>query len=134
MREIEPGVWIAGQIEPADIAELAAMGVAAIVNNRPDHEERGQPTSAEIEAAAHAAGITYAYVPIAGGFPADAVATVQIRIGQGHPPVLLFCRSGMRSAALWALARRADGQAADDLIAAAATAGQELSGLRPLLA
>ena len=46
---------IAGQIAPADVAALKADGVTMIINNRPDGEDAGQPTSAEIEAAACAA-------------------------------------------------------------------------------
>ena len=63
---------VAGQIAPADVAALKAQGVTMIVNNRPDGEDDGQPTSAEIEAAARAAGIDYRHVPIARGMgPTD---------------------------------------------------------------
>ena len=39
---------VAGQIAPADVAALKSEGVTMIVNNRPDGEDVGQPTSAEI--------------------------------------------------------------------------------------
>jgi uncharacterized protein (TIGR01244 family) len=46
-----------------------------IVNNRPDGEDVGQPTSAEIEQAASDAGIDYRHVPIARGMgPTDVEA------------------------------------------------------------
>jgi uncharacterized protein (TIGR01244 family) len=102
-----------------------------IVNNRPDGEEPGQPDSAEIEAAARAAGLDYRHIPIAGGFPAAAVEAVAEALDRG--PVLLFCRTGTRSTYAWALARSSRGAAADGLIAAAAGAGYDLRPLGPLL-
>ena len=45
---------VAGQIGPADVPAFKAEGVTMIINNRPDGEDAGQPTSAEIEAAARA--------------------------------------------------------------------------------
>lgn len=131
MRQIEPGVFVGGQIEPANLPALAVAGVRTIVNNRPDHEERGQPTSDEIGVAAGAAGLIYAHIPIAGGFSVDAVARAREALRTGS--TLLFCKSGMRSAALWALARAAEGAAPDMLIDAAAAAGQDIRMMRPLL-
>jgi len=50
MTPLDDKVLVAGQISVDAIAALAAYGVTTIVNNRPDHEEPGQPLSAEIEA------------------------------------------------------------------------------------
>ena len=44
-------------------------------------------------------------------------------------PTAMFCRSGMRSAATWAMAQRLDGADPYDLRAAAASAGYDLSRL-----
>ena len=44
-------VAVAGQLTPADLAAAAAEGFAAIVNNRPDGEEHGQPSDADMAAA-----------------------------------------------------------------------------------
>ena len=61
---IDNGAFVSGQIAPADVAEAAALGVTLIVNNRPDGEEPGQPSGAEIEAAAVAAGLEYRHIPV----------------------------------------------------------------------
>ena len=47
MNDIAPEfrITISGQITPNDVKELAKDGVKSIVNNRPDGEEAGQPTS-----------------------------------------------------------------------------------------
>jgi uncharacterized protein (TIGR01244 family) len=116
------------QIRPADLPGIAAQGIRLIVNNRPDGEEPGQPTSAGIEAAARTAGLQYRHIPIAGGFPAERVEAMAEALESG--PVLAFCRSGTRSTCLWALARSSRGADAATLIRRAAEAGYDL---RPLL-
>ena len=73
--ELDETAVVAGQIAPADVAGPKAQGVTMIVNNRPDGEDVGQPTSAEIEAAARDAGLDYRHVPIARGMgPSDVEA------------------------------------------------------------
>ena len=48
------------------MAEAAAAGFRSVVNNRPDFEGGpSQPTSASVEAAAHAAGLDYVWLPVA---------------------------------------------------------------------
>src|SRR3954468_8339579 len=95
------------QIVPDDMPAIAAHGIRLIVNNRPDGEEPGQPASAEIEAAARAAGLGYRHIPIAGGFPSAQVEAMAEALEDG--PVLAFCRTGTRSTYLWALARSSRG-------------------------
>lgn len=116
------------QIVPADLPGLASLGIRLILNNRPDGEEPGQPSSAEIEAAARAAGLDYRHIPIAGGFPPEAVEAMADALENG--PLLAFCRSGTRSTWLWALGRSSRGADPEALIRAAAQAGYDLSPLR----
>ncbi|MDQ3078233.1 MAG: sulfur transferase domain-containing protein, partial [Pseudomonadota bacterium] len=71
-RQLDEYMLVDGQIDPGAVAGLKEHGVTLIVNNRPDGEDEGQPTSAEIEAAATAAGLAYRHVPIARGMgPSD---------------------------------------------------------------
>lgn len=122
---------VAAQISAADLAALAAQGFRSIVNNRPDHEEPGQPTSAELEAAAQQAGLAWRHIPVVGGgFSDDQVRAFADALEQLPGPVLAFCRSGTRCSALWAL--QADG-AVDDVLATTRDAGYDLSMLRPWL-
>jgi uncharacterized protein (TIGR01244 family) len=130
MREVEPGIFVAGQVAPDEVAALAGT-IATIVNNRPDGEEAGQPPGAGIEAAARAAGLTYRAIPISGGFTEADVSAMAEALEQA--PVLAFCRSGTRSTYLWALARRRHGAPADELIAKAAAAGYDLGPIARLL-
>src|SRR4051812_7963025 len=119
-------VFVAGQIQPADVAELADCGVTIIVNNRPDGEEPDQPPGAEIEAAARAAGLDYVHIPIADAFSAEKVLAMGEALTGAKGNVLLFCKSGTRSAYLWALARAYQGADVDELMFNAAQAGYNL--------
>lgn len=131
MLQIELNIFIGGQINLTDMERLSAMGLRAIVNNRPDHEETGQPPSAAVEAAARSFGMAYTHLPISGGFSAQAVEDAGQAIRT--MPVLMFCKLGMRSAALWALARAAEGADPDQLLMAAANVGYDLRMFRPML-
>lgn len=132
--KLDENISVAGQIAPADIATAAAQGFTFIVNNRPDGEQPGQPTGAEIAAAAAAAGLDYRVIPIThAGFSEDQVTAMREALEATDGPVLAFCRSGTRSTFVWALARSRMGDAPDDLTAKAAAAGYDLSPLRPML-
>lgn len=129
---LSPAVSVGPQIQAADVMALADQGLTSIINNRPDGEEPVQPSSDAIEAAARIAGLCYLYAPVK-GIPSDqTVAAVAERLkndAANGGRTLMFCRSGMRSAAAWAMAQRLEGADADDLRAAAASAGYDLSRL-----
>jgi uncharacterized protein (TIGR01244 family) len=126
-------VAVAGQIAPADIATAAAQGFTAIVNNRPDGEDYGQPPCAEMRAAAAAAGVDYTAIPIGHGFTRAQVTEMAAVLTAATGPILAFCRSGTRSTNLWALAEASRGGDAGAIIAAAEGGGYDVSGLRPTL-
>lgn len=134
LRQLDDKTLVSGQITPDDIPELRRNGVTMIVNHRPDGEEPGQPHSADIEAAAEQAGIEYRYNPITRGMgPAD-VDSMQKAIREcGDGKMLLFCRSGNRSALAWAVARAEDGVPREELERCAAAAGVDLSPVSHLL-
>ena len=67
---LDANVSVAPQLAPEAMAEAAAAGFKSVINNRPDFEGGPtQPTNASIEAAARAAGLEYAFLPVAGQFP-----------------------------------------------------------------
>ena len=133
MKRLDDQVLVAGHIRPEQLAELKAAGLALVVNNRPDGEAPGQPTSAEIGAAAEAAGLAYRHIPIRSGFSPDQVEAMADALGNAGGPVLAFCLSGTRSTFLWALARARQGEDGEALIARAAAAGYDLSAIRTIL-
>lgn len=117
IRQLSDRVMVSGQVQPHEIAGLAAQGVTVLVNNRPDGEEPGQPLAGEIEDAARAAGINYHFVPIIRGIgPAD-VEEMQKALRESEAGKLLaFCRSGTRSAMALALAKREEGTSTEEVV------------------
>jgi uncharacterized protein (TIGR01244 family) len=133
-RKVDDSISVAPQIAPEDVAAIKAAGFVAIVNNRPDDEQAGQPAGDSIRAAALAVGLTYAAIPVGGAGVSHHQVQAMVDVLEGADgPVLAFCRSGTRSCNLWALARARMGDSPDDLIALGAGAGYDLDGLRPVL-
>lgn len=134
LRPLDPTIAVAPQITPDDVSAIAAAGYVAIVNNRPDGEEPGQPEGEAIRAAAEAAGLAYTAIPIThAGFSRPQVDAMTAALAAADGPVLAYCRSGTRSCNLWALARAAAGDDADAVTEKAAHAGYDLRGLRPAM-
>jgi len=133
-RQLDEKTLVNGQISPDDVAELKALGVTLIVNNRPDGEDVGQPHGEEIEAAARAAGIDYRHVPIARGMgPSDIEAMRDAMHSVGEGKLFAFCRSGNRSTLAWAVARSEDGASREELDRCANQAGFDLGPVAHLL-
>ncbi len=133
LKRLGPFIAVAAQLQPADMGTLAAAGYHSVINNRPDHEDEGQPSSAEMRAAAEASGLEYHHLPVVSGQITDAdVAGFGELLNQVRGPVLAFCRTGTRSISLWALseAHHLDPLA---LLAAARDQGYDLTGLAPRL-
>jgi sulfide:quinone oxidoreductase len=132
-KELTPRLHVAGQITVADVKQAAAEGFTAIINNRPDGEESGQPPAAEIEAAAKAAGLAYIHQPVVGSNITDADVATFGRLIEATPGKLLaHCRSGTRCTMLWVLSQ-AGTHTPDELLAAARRAGYDLEPLRSRL-
>ncbi|MEK0417353.1 MAG: hypothetical protein RI949_1359 [Pseudomonadota bacterium] len=106
VQPIAPDVCVAPQLTPQAMSEAAKAGFRSVVNNRPDFEGGDdQPTSAQIEAAARAAGLEYRYLPVDGGYQSPEQVQAMTALLQELPrPMLMFCRSGARSTRLYSLA------------------------------
>ena len=125
-----PGLSVAGRLDRADIDTLAREGVRTIINNRPDGEDPGQLPAVEARRTAEAQGLAYHHIPITAATLSRAdVDAFAAALRNGQAPVVAHCRSGTRSALLWALSRmreRADPLA---LIAEAARHGIDIASL-----
>jgi uncharacterized protein (TIGR01244 family) len=133
-RQLDDRTLVSGQISPEDVPALKDLGVTLIVNNRPDHEDAGQPESDDIEAAAQAAGIGYRHVPIARGLgPSDIEAMREAMHAVGEGKLFAFCRSGNRSTLAWAVAKSEDGASREELDQCVSAAGFDLGPVSHLL-
>ncbi len=133
IKRLTPFLSVAAQLQPTDMALLAGSGFRCVINNRPDNEGEGQPSSEAIRQAAEASGLEYHHLPVISGQIADAdVAAFRALLGRIKGPALAFCRTGTRSASLWALAEahHLDPQV---LLQTARQADYDLSGLLPRL-
>lgn len=106
IQAVDADVCVAPQLAPESMSAAARQGFRSVVNNRPDFEGGpDQPTSAQIEVAAREAGLEYRFLPVSGAYqsPQDAHRMAEL-LKELPRPILLFCRSGARSARLYALA------------------------------
>jgi sulfide:quinone oxidoreductase len=135
LAELAPGVSAAGALGRSDIEALAEAGVRTIVNNRPDGEDPGQFPAAEARQIAESHGIAYHHIPVTGpslsSADVDAFAAV---LASAPTPIVAHCRSGTRSAILWALSRMRDGADPAALIAEAARHGIDIAALPAIAA
>lgn len=133
-RPLAQNVFASPQICAADIATAKDMGITLVINNRPDDEVPGQPSGAEIEAAARANGLDYVAIPVTqAGFSAPQIDAMAKALQQANGGVLAYCRSGTRSTNLWALACASQGTDPAELVSTARDAGYDLTGIRPML-
>jgi uncharacterized protein (TIGR01244 family) len=129
-RRVTDQISVSPQIGLADVDEAARQGFKLIINNRPDGEAPGQPPGAEIEAAARAAGLDYAYVPVRGMPTPEQVETEHALLAAAGGPALAYCRSGTRSIITWSLGQALAGERERaELVNLGAQAGYDLSGV-----
>ena len=103
VQQLSADVCVAPQLDADAMAWAAQNGFKSVVNNRPDYEGGpDQPTSAAIEAAAKAAGLQYAWLPV---LPAvqtpEEIARFAALLAELPKPILAFCRTGTRSGKLY---------------------------------
>jgi uncharacterized protein (TIGR01244 family) len=103
VQQLSADVCVAPQLEPAAMAWAAQQGFRSVINNRPDFEGGpDQPTSAAVEAAARAAGLQYAHLPVAPAVQTpEQIAEFAALLAALPKPILAFCRTGTRSGKLY---------------------------------
>jgi uncharacterized protein (TIGR01244 family) len=128
---ITPSFAVTAALEPADFAALRKQGIRCVISNRPDNEEAEQLNAAAEASLAWREGMLFRHVPAA----KHELFTDEIVDGMAHAlqgcegPVVAHCKSGQRSAILWAAAI-ARGQPVDAVIRALSAAGFDLELIR----
>ncbi len=127
---IDDRLTVSAQPDLAAFGGFAGQGFTAVINIRPDGEEPGQPGNAAEAAAARAAGLDYAFVPVTGATITEAdVRAFQKSLWSAKGPVLAHCKSGMRALTLHVLGEVLDGRMRrEDVEAFGARHGFALSG------
>lgn len=133
LRKVSTTFAVSPQLQPIEIEQVAKQGYVALICNRPDGEEEGQPLIADLRAAAEAVGLAFHHIPVSGGKFPEAAITAFGAVRKGtQGPVLAFCRTGTRSITLDTLAN-VDGLSVDDRLTRAQDAGYDLSMLKERL-
>jgi sulfide:quinone oxidoreductase len=128
-RRITGGLSVGPQISAEDVAAIKEAGFRAIICNRPDGEGADQPSHEDIAAAARQAGLDFRYVPVSPGIVSEADAADFGAAMTALPgPVLAYCRTGTRSATLWAINAAAD-RPLPEILAATKAAGYDMGGV-----
>ncbi|PPB80908.1 sulfide:quinone oxidoreductase [Albidovulum inexpectatum] len=129
IRKIDDRLSVAPQIAIADLERLKQAGFRAVICNRPDGEAPDQPSFEEMRQAAEKAGIEIRHQPVTSGKVTDEDAQAFARLMAELPgPVLAYCRTGTRSATLWALSQ-AGKRPLTEILATAKAAGYDLSAV-----
>ena len=89
---------VSPQLSPQDMQAVADAGYKSVIINRPDLEGGpDQPSSADVIAAAQAAGLAVEYQPVvSGAMTSDDVARFAVLLKELPAPVLAYCRTGTR--------------------------------------
>ncbi len=105
IRSVDEEYSVVGQIEVADVADIAAAGFKTLICNRPDEEAAGQPAHAPIFAAAQAAGMKCHFIPVtSAGLTHENVDAMKEALASAERPILSYCRSGARSTMIYQIA------------------------------
>lgn len=129
LKKITEKTSVSPQIMPDDIAAIKKAGFRAIICNRPNGEGADQPSFEEIEAAAKAAGLAAAYVPVTAGMVRDEdVEAFGAALKDLPRPVLAYCRTGTRSATLWSF-HESKKRPMHEILAATKAAGYDMNGV-----
>ena len=133
-RRLTDSILASPQISVDDLAEAKALGVALVINHRPEGESDDQVPGAQIESAARALGMDYIAIPVThSGFSGPQVDAMAAALAKSEGKVLAYCRSGTRSTLLWALAQASAGANLEEVTTQAAAAGYDVTPVRPLM-
>mgnify|MGYP001797716221 FL=1 len=133
IRQITPDYFVAPQLDPADMPDIAAAGITTIICNRPDAEVPPDYQADAIAAAAVAAGLAFHRLPLTHTtMTPDNVQRHAAVIAGADGPTLAYCASGTRSTVVWTLGH-AKAMGVDEVLNAARAGGYNLDNIRPTL-
>ncbi|CAI9120081.1 bifunctional protein tyrosine phosphatase family protein/NAD(P)/FAD-dependent oxidoreductase [Brytella acorum] len=99
-----------GQVTKDDLPKIQQAGIAGIICVRPDNEEAGQPSAAEIGVEAEALGLAFVSIPVKSGVTPspESVHAMRRALDTIQGKILAYCRSGARASMLYELARKSE--------------------------
>lgn len=130
LKQLDDKVSVSAQVALADIDELARRGFRTLICNRPDNEDAGQPAFEDIAAAARAAGMKTVFQPVTSAtLDVEAARRFAAAVEESDGPVFAYCRTGTRCTMLWTISGVMAGKPKEELRAAAARVGYDMTNL-----
>ena len=91
-------ITVGPQIYADQLLKLKRQGYSVIINNRPDGEERSQPSSKKIQLEAEYLGLDFFHIPVSPlGIKKENIDAMVKALARTSGPVFAFCGSGSRS-------------------------------------
>ena len=90
------------QIQPDEVRLIAEAGYKGLVCARPDDEDPGQPSFAQIAEAAEKFGLKAFHIPVSGQLTEGQLIRFEQARAETAGPILGYCRSGGRAGSLYA--------------------------------
>jgi len=127
---ITPTFAVTAALQPEDFADLRAKGFKAVISNLPDGEQDGDLSGRQAARFAWQQGLSFRHLPADKMelFSDGLVGQMEDALRGLDGPVIAYCRSGMRSAIVWAAAS-ARNQPVACVLAALTRAGFDLDFL-----
>jgi sulfide:quinone oxidoreductase len=101
-RALTSTVSVTGQMTTNKFQQLIQQGFKSVIVNRPDHEQGNQVKVGQLRSIAEKSQVSVIYQPIMSGQISQANIEEFARYYNELPkPILMVCRSGTRSAALF---------------------------------
>ena len=120
---------VSPQISLTDVEILSEKGFGKIICNRPDFEVHPNIQSSLIEKVATEMGISFEYHPLTfENMNAENIEKQMVFIDESERPVLAYCTSGTRCAAIWALGQIGR-MSKDEILKITLERGYNLEGL-----
>tara|TARA_B100000575_G_scaffold121689_1_gene96891 strand:- start:917 stop:1315 length:399 start_codon:yes stop_codon:yes gene_type:complete len=120
---------VSPQISSTDIEILSEKGFEKIICNRPDFEVHPNIQSNLIKKVATEMGISFEYHPLTfENMNAENIGKQMDFINESERPVLAYCTSGTRCAAIWALGQIGK-MSKDKILKTTLESGYNLEGL-----
>lgn len=101
-RALTSTVSVTGQMTPNKFQQLIQQGFKSVIVNRPDQETGNNVTVSQLRSIAEKSQVSVIYQPVVSGQLSQANIEEFARYYNELPkPILMVCRSGTRSAALF---------------------------------
>ncbi len=132
-KSLDEQVHVAPQISLEHLDAARDAGVTTVVSHRPDGEEPGQLSFADLQAAASERGMKAVHIPVVPGrLTPTHIEAFKQATADCDGKVLAFCKSGMRASMVWALSKKGEATSAE-IMTCCQNAGYDVSPLAPHL-